>query len=140
MYPFHLKCEYQVDGNHSLGEQAPINGFARHGEEDWKAQSRKYVSLVYRKATFTGENGNADSTVADYIGMSADGNRVQQKKRDGSVAEGYESSDEHGEGLLETSRAATSHPKKANTSRKPESTQFSRTVTCEDDTGRLDSQ
>lgn len=71
--------------------------------------------------------------------MTADASRVQQKKRVRPGLERYESSDEHGEGLLETSMVAMAHPSMVNSTRKPDSTQFLRTADYED-TARLDSQ
>jgi hypothetical protein len=97
------------------------------------------VNPVRRKTTLACASGNANSSAADHTGIAADGSRAQQKKRLRSGLKGYESSDENGEGLLETLAATTGLLKKANTTRKPESAQFLRTADCED-IGRLDSQ
>jgi hypothetical protein len=86
---------------------------------------------------------NTNSTVADGIGMSADGNRVQQKRtrtRARPLVGADESSDEHRQSLMGTSTTVKGHPKKATTARKGDSRHLFRAMDHEEEVGRFDSQ
>jgi hypothetical protein len=88
-------------------------------------------------------SGSINSTVADGIRMSADGNRVRQKRavtRTRPLVGANESSDEHGQSLTGTLAAVKGHPKKATTTRKTESQQLCRTMDHEEEFRRFDSQ
>jgi hypothetical protein len=88
-------------------------------------------------------SGNTNSTVADGIGMSADGNRVWQKRtrtRARPLVGADESSDEHGQSLMGTLTTVKVHPKKATTARKADSRHLFRAMDYEEEVGRFDSQ
>jgi hypothetical protein len=86
---------------------------------------------------------NTNSTVADGLGMSADGNHVRQKRtgtRARPLVGADESSDEHGQSLMGTLATAKGHSKNATTARKAGSRQLSRAMDHEEAIGRFDSQ
>jgi hypothetical protein len=76
-------------------------------------------------------------------GMSADGNRVRQKRtrtRARPLVGADESSDEHGQSLMGTLAVVKGYPKKATTARNTESRYLSWTMDHEEEVGHFDSQ
>lgn len=101
------------------------------------------MHLPHCIADLVGMSESTNSTIADGIGMSANGNRVRQKRtvtRARRLVGANESNDEYGQGLKETLAAVKGHPKKATTARGTESRQLCRAMDHEEEFRRLDNQ